>query len=91
MTDILRILSKVYRKNMRQLHKKEVKKLKVSLPSPSKDVVLILENIEYARNVASIFRTADATGVKKIYLTSSSAKPPFGKDLEKISSSQFLF
>ena len=85
MTDILRILSSLYRKNMRQLHKKEVKKLKESLLSPTKDIVLILENIEYARNVASIFRTADATGVKKIYLTSSSARPPFGKDLAKVS------
>ncbi len=48
-------------------------------------IYLILENIEYARNVAGIFRTADAAGVKRIYLTGITKTPPFGKDLRKAS------
>jgi tRNA G18 (ribose-2'-O)-methylase SpoU len=50
-----------------------------------KEVVLLLENIQYAVNVASMFRTADAAGVKKIVLSGISHKPPFGKDLSKTS------
>ncbi|MEI7579941.1 MAG: TrmH family RNA methyltransferase [bacterium] len=49
------------------------------------ELILILENIQYATNVAGIFRTAEAVGIKKIFLTGSSQKPPFGKDLQKAS------
>lgn len=35
----------------------------------NKDIYLILHNIRSLHNVGSIFRTADAAGVKKIYLT----------------------
>ena len=45
----------------------------------------MLENIQYAKNVANIFRTAESAGVKKVYLTGISHKPPFGKDLKKVS------
>lgn len=45
----------------------------------------MLEDIQYARNVASMFRTADAAGVSKIYLVGNSQTPPFGKDLQKAS------
>ncbi|MBU0976033.1 MAG: TrmH family RNA methyltransferase [Patescibacteria group bacterium] len=69
---------------MKQLTKKEIKKTFKKLKR-SKDMILILENIQYARNVASIFRTADAAGVMKIFLTGISHKPPFGKDLVKAS------
>src|SRR5690606_23312335 len=41
-----------------------------------------------ARNVAGIFRTADAAGVRRIYLTGISHQPPFGKDLAKASRSK---
>ena len=49
------------------------------------EIYLILENIQYARNVASIFRIADAVAVKKIFLTGITVTPPFGKDLVKVS------
>ena len=37
--------------------------------------VLILENIRSAQNVGAIFRTADAIGIKKIYLTGYTPAP----------------
>lgn len=70
---------------MRQLNKKEVKKKYKEFPKRSQEIVLILENIEYARNVASIFRTAEAAGVKKIFLTGISKVPPFGKEMRQVS------
>ncbi len=46
-----------------------------------KEIVLILENIRSAENVGSIFRTADAVGVTKIYLVGYTPDPldRFGK------------
>ncbi|MDD3647580.1 MAG: TrmH family RNA methyltransferase [Candidatus Dojkabacteria bacterium] len=69
---------------MKQLNKKEIKKAFKHIKR-SRSIALILENIQYARNVAGIFRTADAAGVAKIFLTGISHKPPFGKDLVKAS------
>lgn len=69
---------------MKQLQKKEAKKLFKEFKR-EKEIVLLLENIQYATNVAQIFRTADAAGVRNIYLTGISQKPPFGKDLRKTS------
>ncbi|MEP7104097.1 MAG: TrmH family RNA methyltransferase [Candidatus Dojkabacteria bacterium] len=73
---------------MRQLRKKEIKKEFSKLYKRDKEIVLILENIQYARNVASMFRTADAAGVKRIYLTGISHHPPFGKELRQVSRSK---
>lgn len=70
---------------MRQLNKKEVKRKYKEFPKRAKEIVVVLENIEYARNVASIFRTAEAAGVKKMYLTGISKVPPFGKELRQVS------
>lgn len=67
---------KFNKKQIKQMFKKVRRK---------KEVILLLENIQYAVNVASIFRTADAAGVKKIILSGVSHKPPFGKDLIKTS------
>lgn len=39
------------------------------------EVVLILENIRSAQNVGAIFRTADAIGVSKIYLSGYTPAP----------------
>lgn len=55
-----------------------------------KELYLILHNIRSVYNTASIFRTADGAGVKKIYLTGYTPKPidEFGKiksDFRKIS------
>ncbi len=70
---------------MKQLSKKEIKQFFKKAPEREKEIVIILENVEYARNVAGIFRTADAAGVSKVYLAGVSHQPPFGKDLEKAS------
>lgn len=45
--------------------------------------VLILHNIRSAQNVGSIFRTADAVGVSKIYLTGYTPAPldRFGREV----------
>ncbi len=46
-----------------------------------KEIFVILHNIRSLHNVGSIFRTADAAGVKKIYLTGYTPAPTdrFGK------------
>lgn len=48
-------------------------------------VILILDNIEYARNVASIFNLAYALKVEEIILSGITTSPPFGKELLKVS------
>jgi len=40
------------------------------------DLVVVCHNIRSAFNIGSIFRTADGTGVAKIYLTGYSPAPP---------------
>jgi 23S rRNA (guanosine2251-2'-O)-methyltransferase len=70
---------------MRQLKKKEIKQLINKEYKREREIYLILENIQYARNVAGIFRTAESAGVRRIYLTGISQSPPFGKDLQKAS------
>lgn len=49
--------------------------------------VLILHNIRSEHNVGSIFRTADAAGVSKIFLTGYTPAPidRFGRKVDKIS------
>lgn len=41
----------------------------------NKDVFIILHNIRSVQNVGSIFRTADATGISKIFLTGYTPLP----------------
>lgn len=41
----------------------------------NKDIYLILDNIRSRENVGSIFRTADAVGVKKIFLCGITPQP----------------
>ena len=38
-------------------------------------MIVILHNIRSLHNIGSIFRTADASGIKKIYLTGITATP----------------
>jgi len=47
-----------------------------------KEIYLILDNIRSMQNVGSIFRTADAAGVSKIYLCGITPKPP-RKEIDK--------
>jgi len=70
---------------MEQLRGIKLKRFKKQLARPNLELVLILENIQYARNVAEIFRIADAVKVKEIALTGISHTPPFGKELQKVS------
>ena len=44
-----------------------------------KEIYLILDNIRSRENVGSIFRTADAVGVLKIYLCGITPTPPHEK------------
>jgi len=50
-----------------------------------KELTIVLDNIEYARNVASVFNLAFALKVENIYLSGITPTPPFGKDLKKVS------
>ncbi len=70
----------------RQLSKKESRSLWKD-KKRDLDIVVVLENIMYATNVASKFRTSEAAGVSNIYLTGFSKTPPFGNDLKKTSRS----
>lgn len=45
-------------------------------------IYLVLDNIRSMENVGSIFRTADAAGVKKIYLCGITPRPP-RKEIDK--------
>ncbi len=58
--------------------------------NPLKSSYILLHNIRSIHNVGSIFRTADAAGIKKIYLTGYTPTPidRFGrvvKELSKVS------
>ena len=44
-----------------------------------KEIYLVLDNIRSRENVGSIFRTADAAGVSKIYLCGITPRPPHEK------------
>lgn len=72
---------------IQKLSPKEVKKFNKQFDQ-TKDIVLVCENMEYARNVASVFRIADALKATEVILTGASHKPPFGKDLQKVSRSK---
>ncbi len=68
---------------------KQSEKTEKSVGAQNKMLVLILHNIRSTHNVGSIFRTADAAGVSKIYLTGHTPTPldRFGrvrKDVAKV-------
>jgi tRNA G18 (ribose-2'-O)-methylase SpoU len=70
---------------MRQLRKKELKRFFKESIKRNQEIILILENIQYERNIAAIFRLADAAGIKKIYLTGTSKTPPFSEKMAHVS------
>lgn len=53
---------------------------------PKKDFILVLPNIRSAINVGAIFRTADAVGISKIYLTDT----PLGQMINLVESRKIL-
>lgn len=69
---------------MRKLANDELERLEVSefKRAQKTPLILILDNIRSLNNIGSVFRTADAFLVQKIYLCGITAKPPH-KDIHK--------
>jgi len=69
---------------MRKLKNAELDRLKVEefREADKSPLVLVLDNIRSLHNIGSVFRTADAFRVEKIYLCGISATPPH-KDIYK--------
>ena len=69
---------------MRKLRNEELERLDVKgfREAPKTPLVLVLDNIRSLHNIGSVFRTADAFLVEKIYLCGITATPPH-KDIRK--------
>lgn len=69
---------------MRKLANEELKRLDLEgyKKASKTPILLILDNIRSLNNIGSVFRTADAFLVEKIYLCGITAKPPH-KDIHK--------
>ena len=62
-----------------ELERKTASEFKAALKTP---VTVILDNVRSLNNIGSIFRTADAFLIEKIYLCGITATPPH-KDIQK--------
>lgn len=62
-----------------ELDRKNTEDFKSSNKTP---IIIILDNIRSLNNIGSVFRTADAFLIQKIYLCGITAKPPH-KDIHK--------
>lgn len=69
---------------MRKLENRELDRLDIAgfKNAPKTPIILILDNVRSLNNIGSVFRTADAFLVKKIYLCGITATPPH-KDIRK--------
>jgi len=69
---------------MRKLKNEELKRLDVEAFKEAKKtpIIIILDNIRSLNNIGSVFRTADAFLIEKIYLCGITATPPH-KDIRK--------
>lgn len=69
---------------MRKLQNKELNRLDVDefKEAEKTPLILVLENIRSLHNIGSVFRTADAFLLQKIYLCGITATPPH-KDIRK--------
>ncbi len=69
---------------MRKLKNEELERLDVSefKNTEKTPLIVVLDNIRSLNNIGSVFRTADAFLIKKIYLCGITAKPPH-KDIHK--------
>lgn len=69
---------------MRKLKNEELDRLDVAgfKQAQKTPITLVLDNIRSLNNIGSVFRTADAFLIKKIYLCGITAKPPH-KDIRK--------
>jgi tRNA G18 (ribose-2'-O)-methylase SpoU len=73
---------------MQQLRGTELRRFKRKQPKTGPEIVLVLDQLQYARNVAELFRIADAVKIAKLFLCGSTPVPPFGKELQKVSRSK---
>ncbi|WPY98151.1 RNA methyltransferase [Christiangramia sp. OXR-203] len=62
-----------------ELDRKTVSEFKEATKTP---IIIILDNIRSLNNIGSVFRTADAFLIEKIYLCGITARPPH-KDIQK--------
>lgn len=62
-----------------ELERKSVEEFKEAKKTP---IIIILDNVRSLNNIGSVFRTADAFLIKKIYLCGITATPPH-KDIQK--------
>ena len=62
-----------------ELNRKSVKGFRVSKKIP---LIIVLDNVRSLNNIGSVFRTADAFLIEKIYLCGITASPPH-KDIHK--------
>ena len=62
-----------------ELNRKSVKDFRVSKKMP---LIIVLDNVRSLNNIGSVFRTADAFLIEKIYLCGITASPPH-KDIHK--------
>ena len=69
---------------MRKLKNSELKRLNTSQfrEAEKSPIIVVLDNIRSLNNIGSIFRTADAFLIEKIYLCGITAQPPH-KDIHK--------
>ncbi len=69
---------------MRKLKNEELNRLSVEdyKSAEKSNLILILDNIRSLNNIGSVFRTADAFRVQKIFLCGITAKPPH-RDIQK--------
>lgn len=70
--------------NMRKLSNAELQRVDVATykDTPKTPLIVILDNIRSLNNIGSVFRTADAFLIEKIYLCGITATPPH-KDIQK--------
>ncbi|SDS13951.1 RNA methyltransferase [Gramella sp. MAR_2010_147] len=62
-----------------ELERKSIDEFKVAEKTP---IIIILDNVRSLNNIGSVFRTADAFLIQKIYLCGITAQPPH-KDIQK--------
>ncbi|EKF54608.1 tRNA/rRNA methyltransferase (spou) [Galbibacter marinus] len=69
---------------MRKLKNSELNRLEVEAfkKAPKTPITIVLDNIRSLNNIGSVFRTADAFLIEKIYLCGITATPPH-KDIHK--------
>ena len=71
---------------MRKLRNDELQRIDIDgfKKTPKIPLIIILDNVRSMNNIGSIFRTADAFIVEKIYLCGITASPP-NKEIQKLS------